>query len=85
MTAQYADNISISGDVVKEMEAAAVARVAERTRTAFVAIKSITDFADQPNNHEAFQSNYALACDRLGATLRRLVDYLSEGKNLEDL
>lgn len=77
--------MELAGAAVKDMEAAAIARVCEETGTAFFAVKSITDLADDPNNHNVFLQNYAIASAALGTLLERVLRFLAEGRNFEDL
>ncbi len=79
------DVISELNAHVKEMEAAAIARVAQRNQTAFLAIKAITDFADSPENHDEFIQNYSAACTKLKDTLVSFLTFLSDGRSFEEL
>jgi len=85
ITPADAELLNQSSAHIKEMEAAAIARVAELKKIPFIAIKVITDIADEPDNHLVFQANYAVACENLALTLEKLLKYLSGGKNLEEL
>ena len=71
---------------VKEMEAAAIAQVADDQEIAFLAIKSITDLVDCPEDTaEVFMKNLATASQNLQEKLCAFVDYLKSGKRFEDL
>lgn len=63
--------------VAKDMEAAAVARVATDLRIPFVAVKAVTDLVDHPEpGHEAFERNLARVSDLLQSRLVGLLDGL---------
>lgn len=84
-TAEDARYFAQSKAIVKDMEAAAIARIAEVKSCPFTAIKSITDYADHPDNHRVFTSNYGLACARLCESLEQLIIYLSDLKTFDQL
>ncbi|OPZ73533.1 MAG: 5'-methylthioadenosine/S-adenosylhomocysteine nucleosidase [Verrucomicrobia bacterium ADurb.Bin474] len=61
----------------KDMEAAAIAWVAEQHRVPFIAIKAITDLVDTEKPvHEAFLENLATASSRLALKTVEVIDYL---------
>lgn len=61
----------------KDMEAAAIAWVAEQHQIPFIAIKAITDLVDtQKPVHEAFLENLATASARLALKTLEVIDYL---------
>jgi len=70
---------------VKDMEAAAIAWVAELAQVPFFALKCVTDIVDgdQPT-HEEFMQNLGTAAASLQASLIAVVDYLV-GKTAADL
>ena len=66
------------GGVVKEMEAASIAWVADLYKTPFFAIKSITDLVDGSTpTEEEFLKNLSSASIALSRELLRVVDYLA--------
>jgi len=71
--------------VVKEMEAAAIAWVANMYRIPFVAVKSITDLIDNDQAvEEEFIANLAIASNNLKKKMMKIIDYLI-GKSIEEL
>lgn len=83
---EYEANFMRENNVsVKDMEAAAVARLCELGRIPFNFVKAVTDFADAPDNHDQFLSNYTCACENLGSVLHAIVQYLAAGRTLEEL
>ena len=70
---------------VKEMEAAAVAKVCEMFKTPFVCVKAITDIVDGPHATETeFWENLAMAGRRLQETVPKVLEFMS-GKSVADL
>jgi 5'-methylthioadenosine nucleosidase len=70
---------------VKDMEAAAIAWVAEITKTPFFAIKVITDLVDGGRlTQDEFMENLSAAASSLQAALPKLLDYVI-GKSIADL
>jgi 5'-methylthioadenosine nucleosidase len=70
---------------VKEMEAAAVAWVAEQAGTPFFALKVVTDLVDGDRpSHEEFLENLTQASLSLKEKLPLVIDFLS-GRKLADL
>ncbi|CAL6279845.1 unnamed protein product [Bathycoccus prasinos] len=70
---------------VKEMEAAAVAKVCEMFKTPFVCVKAITDIVDGPHATETeFLENLAMAGRRLQETVPKVLEFMS-GKSVADL
>lgn len=66
------------GGVVKEMEAASIAWIADLYKTPFFAIKSITDLVDGSNpTEEEFVKNLASASFALSKQVLRIVKYLA--------
>lgn len=66
------------GGVVKEMEAASIAWVADLYKTPFFAIKSITDLVDNTTpTEEEFLRNLTSASISLSREVLRVIDYLS--------
>ena len=65
----------------KEMEAAAIARLARDLGIPFLAVKAVTDLVDAPEpEHEAFERNLARVSSLLQVRLSRFVDWLAEGR-----
>lgn len=63
--------------VVKEMEAAAIAWIADLMETPMFAIKAITDLVDPEVDTSAeFQANFGKATEALKDGLLKLLDYL---------
>lgn len=84
-TATDRAEIERSSAHVKEMEAAAVAYVAERMGIPMMSIKTITDLVDSPvDTGEQFMENLALASDRLRDAVVRVLLEL-EDADLGDL
>jgi nucleoside phosphorylase len=74
-----------SGAMVKEMEAAAVAWVADLLSVPMMAIKSITDLVDSPApTSEQFLMNLRHASQRLTDVLMEVFDYC-DGRTIQDL
>ncbi|MCB0338780.1 MAG: hypothetical protein KDD53_04205 [Bdellovibrionales bacterium] len=74
------------GIAVKDMEAAAVAKVADALGIAFISLKSITDLVDSPEQTpEVFLRNLQMASERLQTSLVKLIDHLSKGRKFEEL
>ena len=70
---------------VKEMEAAAVAKVCEMFDVPFVCVKAITDIVDGPHAAEKeFLENLALAGKRLQETVPKVLEFM-RGKTVADL
>lgn len=79
------DLIERLGGQVKEMEAAAVAYVAERLGIPMMAVKAITDLVDAPvATGDQFMANLALASDRLREAVVKVLLEL-ETTDLADL
>ncbi len=71
------ERMNATGAVAKDMEAAAVARIAEHLDIGFVALKSITDIVDtDADTPEEFVRNLQRASMLLAQTLPRLVSTL---------
>jgi 5'-methylthioadenosine nucleosidase len=69
--------IASNGGQVKEMEAAAVAYVAELAGVPMLAVKAITDLVDDhTSTAEQFEANLAMASDRLARNLCRVLEFL---------
>ncbi len=80
--------IAINGGEVKEMEAAAVAHVADLAGVPMLAVKAITDLVDHHTaTAEQFEANLSRASTRLARELVRIVDLLgsSGGRNDQEL
>lgn len=70
--------IAEAAAVAKDMEAAAVAWVCERTGVSFTAVKAVTDLVDHPEATEAqFMRNLATATDALARAVAEVVDALA--------
>jgi len=70
---------------VKEMEAAAVAKVCEMFDVPFVCVKAITDIVDGPHAAEKeFLENLAMAGKRLQETVPKVLEFM-RGKTVTDL
>ena len=69
--------------VAKEMEAAAIARLAKDLNIPFVALKAVTDLVDHPleASDEMFERNLEEVADILQGRLHRLVDWLADGQS----
>ncbi|MCU0389754.1 MAG: hypothetical protein MUE81_01420 [Thermoflexibacter sp.] len=77
--------INIETPVVKEMEAAAIAWVANMYHIPFMAVKSITDLIDnQQAVEEEFIENLAIASNNLKKKMIGIIDYLV-GKSIEEI
>ncbi len=75
-----------SDSVVKDMEAAAFAEIAEQLNVPFIGIKAVSDLVDtRKPTPEQFQDNFGLATRKLHEALMRFVSFLSAGRRLEDL
>ena len=71
--------------ILKEMEAAAIAWVAQMYQIPFIAVKSVTDLIDNDQAvQEEFIENLAIAANNLKKKLIRIVEYL-ENKTIQDL
>jgi 5'-methylthioadenosine nucleosidase len=71
------------GAELKEMECAAIAWVAQKTKTPFLALKSITDFVDHPEEVASqFLRNLELASRNVQVKVQACLEYLDQ--NLED-
>lgn len=69
--------IAMNGGDAKEMEAAAVAYVAELAGVSMLAVKAITDLVDHHTaTAEQFSANLAMASARLAEELVRVVEFL---------
>ena len=70
----------------KEMEAAAVARLARDLGMPFLAIKAVTDLVDHTEpEQEAFSRNLHRVSAELQARLMRLVEWLAAGRTARDV
>jgi nucleoside phosphorylase len=70
----------------KDMEAAAIARVARDLGAPFLSLKGVTDLIDHPEPEEAaFLRNYKGVVDRLTASMVRFIEWLGEGRSLGEL
>ena len=80
------DRIMLENDAsVKDMEAAAIAWVAEETKTPFFALKVVTDIVDGDRpTQEEFLENLGAAAKSLQLALPKLVNYI-KGKSLSQL
>lgn len=80
------DKIMLENDAsVKDMEAAAIAWVAEETKTPFFALKVVTDIVDGDRpTQEEFLENLGAAAKSLQVALPKLIDYI-KGKSLTQL
>ncbi len=65
---------SLKADVV-DMEAAAIAEVAQRLDVKMVAIKSVTNFLDK-NLHTDYKNNYKIAVDNLAEKIASLIPHI---------
>ena len=76
-----------SEDVVaKEMEAAAIARLARDIGVAFLAIKAVTDLVDHPEEeHVAFLKNYQEVTSVLTQRLLGLINWFQAGRTVGEL
>jgi|GEM_PF-6495179 len=72
---------------VKDMEAAAIASVASNYKKPFLAIKSITDFINRPEDTgEVFQKNLKLASSNLSKKIFDFIKLIENGNTkLENL
>jgi nucleoside phosphorylase len=69
--------IATNGGDVKEMEAAAVAYVADMVGVPMMAVKAITDLVDHHTaTAEQFEANLAMASGRLAHELVRVLEFL---------
>ena len=70
----------------KDMEAAAIARVARDLGLPFLSLKGVTDLVDHHEAEEAaFLRNYEGVVDRLTASMVRFIRWLGDGRTKEDL
>jgi nucleoside phosphorylase len=75
-----------SDALVKDMEAAAFAEIAEQFNVPFIGIKSISDLVDgNKSTPDQFQDNFGLATRNLHDALTQFVRLLASGSRLEDL
>jgi 5'-methylthioadenosine nucleosidase len=75
-----------SDALVKDMEAAAFAEIAEQFNVPFIGIKSISDLVDgNKPTPDQFQDNFGLATRNLHGALTKFVRFLANGRRLEDL
>jgi 5'-methylthioadenosine nucleosidase len=75
-----------SDALVKDMEAAAFAEIAEQFNIPFIGIKSISDLVDANKpTPDQFQDNFGLATRNLHGALTTFVRFLASGRRLEDL
>jgi 5'-methylthioadenosine nucleosidase len=71
--------------VAKEMEAAAIAWIAQLFNLPFFAVKSITNLVDHDNQSEVeFVNNLEIAVDNLTSELIRVINYM-QNKTLDEL
>ena len=72
--------------VAKEMEAAAIARVARDLGVPFLAVKAVTDLVDHPEEQssEMFQRNLRRVTQELAERLICLVEWLGDGRRIAD-
>ena len=74
------------GVVAKEMEAAAIARMARDLGIPFLAVKAVTDLVDHPEEeHVSFLQNYEEVTSLLSNRLQSLVAWLSVGRGVGSL
>jgi 5'-methylthioadenosine nucleosidase len=80
------DKIMLENDAsVKDMEAAAIAWVAEETKTPFFALKVVTDIVDGDRpTQEEFLENLGAAAKSLQLALPKMINYI-KGKPLSQL
>ena len=73
--------------VAKEMEAAAIARVARDLKVPFLTVKAVTDLVDHPDKQSAdmFEQNLKSVTRDLGNRLVTLVDWLGKGQRIRDI
>ncbi|MCH2161688.1 MAG: hypothetical protein MK085_07410 [Phycisphaerales bacterium] len=73
--------------MAKEMEAAAVARLARDLKVPFVAIKGISDLVDHPEQQssEMFRNNLLRVSEAVGERLVRLLEWLAKGHGISDM
>ena len=77
-TAADLDRIEMSGAILKEMEAGAVAWVAFITKTPFFAIKSVTNLIDvNPDSSTEFEKNFSIAVQSLTEKTLQVIEALS--------
>jgi 5'-methylthioadenosine nucleosidase len=70
---------------VKDMEGAAIAWVAEQTKTAMIAVKVVTDIVDgERATEEEFMENLGTAAKSLQDVLPKVVEFVA-GKKLDEL
>lgn len=78
-TSKDLELIKSYGGVVKEMEAASIAWVADLYKIPFFAIKSITDLVDNSTpTEEEFLKNLHSASDALSREVYRVIDFLAK-------
>lgn len=79
------EQINRNGATIKDMEAAAIAEVAELTGVPFMAVKSISDRIDDPVEASTqFVKNLELASQNLAAKLSEILVFL-DGRRIEEL
>lgn len=81
------DEMMLANDAsVKEMEAAAIAWVAEMLSVPFFALKVITDIVDgDMATEEEFLQNLSTAAKQLQATVPKVVEFISKAESTDNL
>ena len=78
MVAEDAERIERVGTHAKDMEAAAIAWVADQHQKPLCAVKAVTDLVDGPHpTHEEFERHLHTASDALSESLERLLKLLA--------
>lgn len=74
LVASDQEKMQLIGTDAKDMEAAAVAEVANLAGVPMFAVKSISDFVDsEERTHEQFISNYKIATEKLAQAMEIIV------------
>jgi 5'-methylthioadenosine nucleosidase len=79
MNADDAERIERASTVAKDMEAAAIAWVADQHEKPLCAVKAVTDLVDGPHpTHEEFERHLHTASDALSETLEQLLHHMAK-------
>lgn len=72
--------------IAKEMEAAAIARVARDLKVPFLSVKAVTDLVDHPDKQSAemFEQNLHRVTEDLENRLNRFIAWLAHGRRIAD-
>jgi 5'-methylthioadenosine nucleosidase len=77
-TAEEYDIMVQNGIVAKEMEAAAIAEVAQLRQVPFAALKGITDLIDSQDSAQQFVDNFKIVTEKLAEKTEDIINYFLE-------